>query len=221
MIDIAKGRPLSPNAFFFATGSTSAIDNNTNANIFDARDLATEIYTQIGATKFSELALTWAVQMANIYRTHPAEYAIKAADDGTMAKGFFVGEDQFGNIEAAGQVIIYRLLNNFTNEQINIPPSQGDIAPLFHNGHLEVIHEFFDGAGRSVQRKSLPNLETIRERTLMPLVIPRGRSSKGLEWRQWNRRGNSRYNPGTRQKPALVSPARFLRRELKEQKLSV
>lgn len=149
-----KIRPLSPKAFFFASGATSAIDNNTGANIFDARDLATTIYANIGPTRSSDLARTWAARMNNIYNAHTFDFAKLAASDGTMVKGFFIEGDQPGDIEAAGQVITYRALG-FTNEQINIPFGHaGGTIPLFHNGHLEIMREFFDH-GRTERAKKI------------------------------------------------------------------
>lgn len=111
-----KIRLLSANAFFFATGATSAFDNDTHTKVFDAGDIAQHVYAQfgIGTASFADMAQAWAIQMENVYKEFPTEFAASAAE-GTMAKGFFAGEDKFGNIAIAGQIITYQPigLNSF------------------------------------------------------------------------------------------------------------
>ena len=152
---------------------TSALDSNTNATIFDARDFATRIYAEIGSAKFSDWAHTWAAQVINVYSAHPIEFAAKAADDGTMAKGFLIGENQLGDIEAAGQVITHPLFS-FINEQINIPFGRaGGSIPLFHNGHLEIMKEFLDGGRTERARKIIAEIGDKKDRMQMLHAILR------------------------------------------------
>ncbi len=145
-----KIRPLSHNAFFFARGTTSAIDNATQAVIFDARDIAHNIYVQfgIGTTKFSALAETWAAKIISIYNTKPAEYGRGAVHD-IMADGFFVGIDEEGNIGFAAQTILYRPLEypQFKNfpQPIVFKDDLSDIPPPYAGGYFNLLGEFSNG----------------------------------------------------------------------------
>jgi hypothetical protein len=156
-----KIRPLSPNAFFFGTGATSAIDNSTNTSVFDARDIAQSVYAQFGTgvTNFADMARTWATQMESIYNEFPAEFAANAVD-GTMAKGFFVGEDKSGAIRIAGQVISYQQtgLDSFLNEPVTIGPGPEGLVPLLSNGHLDLVREFLNGGQTQRAKKIIAEL---------------------------------------------------------------
>jgi hypothetical protein len=146
-----KIQPLFHNAFFFARGITSATDSQTQANIFDARDLAHSLYVQfgLGTTKFSELADTWATQMVAIYNTKPDEFA-RGAVQNIMADGFFVGLDQSGNIGFGGQIIKYNPLGfpRFVHNPEPRPAILSDPAdsPIYVSGYFEIVREFMRGS---------------------------------------------------------------------------
>jgi hypothetical protein len=144
-----KIQPLSRNAFFFARGVTSAVDNNTHSKIFDARDLAHSIYVQfgVGTVKFAQLAESWAILMKQIYETKPAEYA-RSAVHNIMSDGFFVGLDESGAIAFDGQKIIYQLAYpQFVNTPEPRPaaPTDPAVAPTYAAGFFEIIGEFANG----------------------------------------------------------------------------
>ncbi|MGA3301875.1 MAG: hypothetical protein ABSC72_01140 [Methylovirgula sp.] len=94
--------------------------------------------------------------MESVYNAHPAEFGAHAATDGAMAKGFFVGEDQQGRIEVGAELISYKpeALVSFVDQPIEIDLSSRDVHPLLHNGHLEIIREFF-GNGITERAKKI------------------------------------------------------------------
>jgi len=64
-----KIRPLSPEIFFFATGSTSGTSDQAHVRFFDAWDVANEVYLQVGmgTTRFDDLARAWATKVMEVY----------------------------------------------------------------------------------------------------------------------------------------------------------
>jgi hypothetical protein len=158
--------PLSPNAFFFARGVISAIDNNTNSSIFDARDIAKSVYVRFGndTARIAEVAREWALQMESIYDGHPGEFA-RGAVDGIMADGFFVGLDMNGNVTFAGQNIQYQSLGllPFVNAPEPMVFRDPADAPTYVSGYQGIIDEFKIGHETERARGILAELGILQQ----------------------------------------------------------
>lgn len=153
-----KIRPLSARAFFFASGATSARDTATQTLLFDARDLASSIYSrhESAASSAKQMAAEWAAEMKRFYAAHPIDFASLAASDGTMAVGFFVNQDASGSVTFGGQTITY-LRGSFFSTDFVIPPTIGGQRPVFFEGHRDIIAQFFgapDATQRALELKS-------------------------------------------------------------------
>jgi hypothetical protein len=161
-----KIRPLSRRAFFFGRGATSATDNATGANIFDARDVAHSVYLQfgVGTTKFDQIAEKWAIQIKQIYETKPTEYALSAVDS-IMTDGFFVGFDANDAVAFGGQRISYQsfAIPQFVNSPEPKPKIQVDpaTAPTYSAGFFEIIGEFTGGGETQRAKKAIAKLGVI------------------------------------------------------------
>ena len=100
-----KVRPLSPTAFFFSTGLDTAFYVATGREIFDTRDIANDVYANAGrSSNFETMADKWATWSEAAYR-HAT--LMSAALKDPMAKGYFVGTKDDGEIGAGAATIGY------------------------------------------------------------------------------------------------------------------
>ena len=155
--------PLSRNAFFFARGITSAIDNTTHASIFDAREIARQAYREfgVGATKLDELSQLWARRMMEVYNTRPSEFGSNAVG-GIMAEGVFVGVGADGMIAYGSRIIRYAQLPGAPFEIAQGPddalPRDPSQAAIYPGGHRELIDEFSSGGQTERAKKAIAHL---------------------------------------------------------------
>ncbi len=152
-----KIRPLSKNAFFFARGSTSAYDNEDKKSVFDARDIAQNVFAGSGreTPPAADLARSWADRMKSVYDKHPLEFAREAVD-GLMAEGFFVGTDADGKVTLSGQAIRYQGRGKDRFFGVSEPVLSGDPGdgPKYVSDHRDIVKEF-SGGGKTARAKKV------------------------------------------------------------------
>jgi hypothetical protein len=143
---VCKIRPLAPNAFFFSTGLDNASNALTGREIFDGRDLANDAYANAGRPpNFATLADKWATWVEASFRH--AKLSPEALKD-PMAKGFFVGTTDQGELAADAATIGYHADNDalFSHTAQSFTPTatlhfeQPIDRPL-----LDIESEFADG----------------------------------------------------------------------------
>jgi hypothetical protein len=153
-----KIRILSNNAFFFARGATSAVENNVG--VFDARDIARRVFLQFGNdTTIAEIAKTWAARMKQIYEARPDEFG-RSAIGGVMTDGFFVGIGANGDVVIEGQRIDYQPLGvpKFISTAEPKPNRLEDppYLPIYAAGYFELMNEFRNGGETERARNIIP-----------------------------------------------------------------
>ena len=159
--------PLSRNAFFFARGITSAIDNTTHASIYDAREIARQAYREfgIGTTRLDELSQLWARRMVEVYNTKPTEFGSNAVG-GVMAEGVFVGVGADGMIAYGSRIIRYaqRTVAPFEIGQgpDDALPRDASQSAIYPGGYRELIEEFLSGGQTERAKKATAHLGPFR-----------------------------------------------------------
>jgi hypothetical protein len=148
-----KIRPLPPTAFFFSVGIETAIQQATGKTIFEARDMAKDVYASAGSSRdFTNLAETWASRMEATLRQLPLSPSIMKglAAKGYFAgaRGFFVGTNADGDIAVGTGAITYRAEGkvHFTHAAEAIAPTATlRIAQSANQPALDVEKEFVNG----------------------------------------------------------------------------
>jgi len=152
-----KIRPLSSNSFFFASGIIAAVD--TNSRIFDAGNIARDVYGQFNTRmdNFDYLSESWAIQMENTYKSNFSLFPPNSLVAHTMIKGFFVGTDNEGNIAVSGATIKYQPLPGFPLRGFSIisehvVPSDPEHASLLYEGYSKIIEEITDAESERAKK---------------------------------------------------------------------
>jgi hypothetical protein len=100
-----KIRPLSHNAFFFSAGLSALLQSRTGKVIYDARDVAEDVYAGSGTSRdFGGMAEKWALRAENAFRRN--SLAPSLLKD-IIARGYFVGIKDDGGIDAGAETISY------------------------------------------------------------------------------------------------------------------
>jgi hypothetical protein len=156
---VCKIRPLAPNAFFFSTGLDNASNVLNGREIFDARDLANDAYANAGRPpNFATLADKWATWVEASFRH--AKLLPEALKD-PMAKGFFVGTTDTGELAADAATIHYHAEDDalFSHTAENFTPTaklhfeQPLDRPL-----LDIESEFTDGRQTDRAKKVMQDI---------------------------------------------------------------
>lgn len=100
-----KIRPLAHDAFFFSAGLSALLQSRTGKVIYDARDVAEDVYAGSGTSRdFGGMAEKWALRTENAFRRNsPAPALLK----GIITRGYFVGIKDDGGIDAGAETIEY------------------------------------------------------------------------------------------------------------------
>jgi hypothetical protein len=100
-----KIRPLSHNAFFFSAGLSALFQGRTGKIMFDARDVAEDVYASFGNSRdFGGMAEKWALRAESAFRKDsPAPSLLKDI----VTRGYFVGIKDDGEIDAGAETITY------------------------------------------------------------------------------------------------------------------
>ena len=101
--------------------------------------------------------------MENFYNANPAFFGASAFE-GTMAKGYFVGENDKGEVEIAGQTISYQPfgISHFANEPIEIARGTPAGGTLINGGHAEILQEFYGSGSTERAKKIIAQLSATR-----------------------------------------------------------
>jgi len=147
-----KIRPLSPTAFFFATGDTSV--TSATVRVFDADDIAQIAYGS--DARLDQLAEKWAIQMQAVYNRYSDVFAARHKAGDTVAMGFFVWTDNDANIELDGAIITYQptVLIHFPYAINHYPLGDPNDPKLLRSGYPEIVQEFKDD-GQTERARSI------------------------------------------------------------------
>lgn len=160
-----KIRLLSPTAFFFSRGVTSATYNLINSVMFDARDVALSVYerSEKQVVGFDGVAQEWASEIQRIYSQSAVEFG-RSAVNNIMTDGFFVGTGMDGKIEFAGRRITYQMFGApaFVISPQPVVFRDPTDFPTYAAGYREIIAEFENGGTTARARAVLAQLGMIR-----------------------------------------------------------
>jgi hypothetical protein len=150
-----KIRPLSHNAFFFSAGLGVLFQSRTEKVLYDARDVAQDVYAGFGNSRdFGGMAEKWALRAESAFRrNNPAPSLLK----GVVTKAYFVGIKDDGDIDAGAETITYHAdtAQHFTHalEHFTLAATPHIQQPLEKTA-LDVEQEFASG-GQTERAKKI------------------------------------------------------------------
>jgi hypothetical protein len=150
-----KIRPLSHNAFFFSAGLSALYQSRTGKIIYDARDVAEDVYAGSGNSRdFGGMAEKWALRTESAFRRNsPAPSLLK----GIISRGYFVGIKDDGGIDAGAETITYHAetAQHFTHalERFTLAATPHIQQPA-DKAALDVEQEFANG-GQTERAKKI------------------------------------------------------------------
>jgi hypothetical protein len=150
-----KIRPLAHNAFFFSAGLSALFQSRTEKVIYDARDVAEDVYAGFGNSRdFGGMAEKWALRAESAFRrSSPAPSLLKDV----VTIGYFVGIKDDGGIDAGAETITYHAdtAQHFTHtlERFTLAATPHIQQPLDKTA-IDVEQEFANG-GQTERAKKI------------------------------------------------------------------